>query len=139
MAFSARIASTHNIMPMMKNMPVSEPNINKRCVSQSSTMMKIANNTTLKQRQNSATNAMANNEISRTQPSSKSVESSSRRVRVIASKVVAICLIEAIKPSSAVLDSSVKLSAFQSIGQLQVPQQLTNQWISMDFHVHTHQ
>ncbi len=110
MDFSVRIASTHNTIPMIINTPVSDPNINKRCVSHSNTITKIANNTTPKQRQNSATNAMANNEISRIQPSSMSVERSSRRVRVIANNVVAILLTEAIRPSSLVLVSSVNFS-----------------------------
>jgi hypothetical protein len=73
-------------------------------------MIKIANNTTPKQRQKSATNAVASSEIKRNHPSSISIERSSRRLRVIATKVVAIFLTDEIKPSSTALNLSVNSS-----------------------------
>ena len=86
-------------LPMNMNTPASEPNINNLCVSQSSTMINIASSTMPKQRKKSVTNTIDNNEMNCNQPSSKSVERSSRRVRVIAKRVTATFLIEAIMPS----------------------------------------
>jgi hypothetical protein len=53
---------------------------------------------------------VASSEIKRNHPSSISIERSSRRLRVIATKVVAIFLTDEIKPSLTALNLSVNSS-----------------------------
>ncbi len=91
-------------------MPVSADSTNSRWVFQNTTAIRMDNNTTPTQRQNSDTNAITNTDNSRCRSSSKSVQRRSRRVCAIAIMVAVRFFRDANSPSFAILDSAASFS-----------------------------